>query len=157
MPLMLEKWRNFVATCNKDTIYVFNCVFLQNPMCETMMRFGFSETDSKDYISKIAEIIKPLNPVVIYLKNTDISTSVRKTAQERTGWLDAVIDYHTNGSYGKQIGAKGFDGYIKCLTERQERELRILADLPVKSFVLDNPQHNWELAQDNIKSYLESL
>ena len=157
MPLMLEKWRNFVSTCNKDTIYVFNCVFLQNPMCETMMRFGFSETDSKNYISKIAEIIKPLNPVVIYLKNTDISTSVRKTAQERTGWLDAVIDYHTNGSYGKQIGAKGFDGYIKCLTERQERELRILADLPVKSFVLDNPQHNWELAQDNIKSYLESL
>ena len=55
MPLMLDKWRQFVKTSSEDTVYVFNCVLLQNPMCETMMRFGFSEDESGSYISKVAD------------------------------------------------------------------------------------------------------
>lgn len=157
MPLMLEKWRQFTASCDAETVHVFNCVFLQNPMCETMMRFGFSEDESGVYIGNIAEIIRPLDPVVLYLKNTDIAETVHKTAAERPGWLDAVIDYHVNGKYGKQIGAEGFEGYIQCLQERQTRELRILERLPVTSIVIENPQKNWELARSRISAYLDSL
>lgn len=84
-PLMLDKWRQFVAQASPDTTYVFNCVLLQNPMCETMMRFGFPEELSLQYIRQIAEIIKPLHPVVVYLKNQEIAVSVRKAAPERPG------------------------------------------------------------------------
>jgi len=157
MPLMLDKWRQFVKTSSEDTVYVFNCVLLQNPMCETMMRFGFSEDESGSYISKVADIIQPMNPIVIYLKNTDIADSVEQTAKERPGWLDDVINYHVNGSYGKQIGAEGFEGYIRCLEERQERELRILNGLPVRKLVVDNPQRDWKSAQETIKAYLMTL
>lgn len=157
MPLMLEKWRQFVKNASEDTVYVFNCVLLQNPMCETMMRFGFSEDESRNYIKKITNLINPMNPVVIYLKNTDIAASVKKIANERPGWLEDVINYHVNGNYGKQIGAKGFEGYIHCLEERQKRELRILNTLPVESFIVDNPQRNWKTAQDSICSYISKL
>lgn len=154
MPLMLDKWQQFVDNSNEDTTYVFNCVLLQNPMCETMMRFGFSEDESRSYISKVVDIIQQMNPVVIYLKNTDIADSVKETAKERPGWLDDVINYHVNGNYGKQIGAEGFEGYIRCLEERQERELRILNSLPLEKFVVDNPQQDWNTAQEKIKKYL---
>lgn len=157
MPLMLDKWRQFVNISSENTVYVFNCVLLQNPMCETMMRFGFSEDESKSYISKVVDIIQPMNPIVIYLKNTDIADSVEQTAKERPGWLDDVINYHVNGSYGKQIGAKGFEGYIRCLEERQERELRILNGLPVGKLVVDNPQRDWKSAHETIKTYLMTL
>ncbi len=153
MPLMLEKWRQFVRSSEKSSVYVFNCVLLQNPMCETMMRFGFSLEESLSYIEKIVEIIKPMNPVVIYLKNDDIADSVRKAAQERPGWLDAVIDYHATGAYGKSIHAKGFDGYIDCLKERQKRELRILAQIPIRKLIVDNPQRDWDAALETIKTY----
>lgn len=153
-PLMLEKWRNFVRDAQPDTTYVFNCVLLQNPMCETMMRFGFSESESQYYIEEIAKIIASMNPLVIYLKNDDITESVRKAAAERPGWMDAVIDYHVNGAYGKSIGAHGFDGYVRCLKERQQRELRILAALPVDKWILDNPQKDWKMAKKNIKAVL---
>lgn len=153
MPLMLEKWRQFVRSSEKSSVYVFNCVLLQNPMCETMMRFGFSLEESRSYIEKIVEIIKPMNPVVIYLKNDDIADSVRKAAQERPGWLDAVIDYHATGAYGKSIHAKGFDGYIDCLKERQKRELRILAQIPIRKLIVDNPQRDWDAALETIKTY----
>lgn len=149
-PLMLDKWRSFVKSARNDTTYVFNCVFLQNPMCETMMRFGFALEESYRYIAQIMEIIKSMNPVILYLKNDDIADSVRKAACERPGWLDAVIDYHVNGAYGKCIGAQGFDGYIECLKERQRRELQILSALKTKSYVLDNPQRNWLKARADI-------
>lgn len=153
-PLMLDKWRQFVQTADVDTAYVFNCVFLQNPMCETMMRFGFSEEESLRHIEQIAQIIQPMNPVVIYLKNDDIASSVQRAAPERPGWLDAVIDYHVQGGYGKSIAAAGFDGYIRCLRDRQERELRILQKLPVKSLMVDQPQRDWAAARETIRAFL---
>lgn len=145
-PLMLDKWRQFVQEAEADTMYVFNCVLLQNPLCETMMRFGMAEEASAAHIRQIAKIIAPLEPVVVYLHNDDIAESVRRASQERPGWLEAVIPYHTEGAFGRSIGAAGFDGYIACLTERQAREERILQTLPVRSFTLVNPQRDWKAA-----------
>lgn len=157
MPVMLGKWMQFVDECDDETVYVFNCVLLQNPMCETMMRFGFTEELSAAYIARIAGIIQPLDPVVIYLKNDDIEESVLKASAERNGWLDSVIDYHVNGAYGRSISAAGFEGYISCLKERQQRELNILEKLPLTSLVIDNGQRNWPEAHETMKRFLLSL
>lgn len=154
-PLMLRKWSEFVQHADEDTAYVFNCVLLQNPMCETMMRFGFPEDISAAYIGEIAEIIAPLSPTVIYLRNDDIRPSVEKASAERDGWLPAVIDYHCTGAYGKSVGASGLDGYIACLEERQRRELRILDSLPVQSLLLENAQRDWDSAYRVIEQALK--
>ena len=153
-PVMLEKWRRFVSSAAGDTTYVFNCVLLQNPMCETMMRFGFDESTSFGFISEIAGIIAPMQPLVIYLRNDDIAECVQRASAERDGWLDAVVDYHVNGAYGRSIGASGFDGYIRCLDERQRRELAMLSRIPVRSIVADNPHRDWTSAYKQIKKHL---
>lgn len=155
-PLMLDRWERFVQGTEKGAVYVLNCVLLQNPMCETMMRFGFSQEQSRNYIREIARRAVPLEPAVIYLKNEDIAQSVRSAAPQRPGWLEAVVDYHVNGAYGRRIGAQGFDGYIACLEERQRRELAILETLPVKRLVLENPQRDWDRAYERITEFLET-
>lgn len=154
-PVMLERWRRFVDGVSRDAVYVFNCVLLQNPMCETMMRFGFSEEQSFEYISSIADIISPLDPLVVYLKTSDIENAVLNGAVERDGWLDGVIDYHVNGAYGRSVGAEGFDGYIRCLEERQRRELSILSRLCVDRLVVSDPHNNWEEAYRMIAEKLD--
>lgn len=146
-PLMLDKWRQFADSAEQDTVYVFNCVLLQNPMCETMMRFGMSEEASAAHIRRIADIIRPLNPVVIYLHTDDAAQMIRRTSQERPGWLESVIDYHVSGGYGRSIGASGFDGYIACLEERQRREETILSALPLTSYTLINAHRDWSAAR----------
>lgn len=153
-PLMLDKWRQFVREATPDAVYVFNCVLLQNPMCETMMRFGMAEAESAAHIRQIAEITAPMHPTVIYLHNDNVAESVRRAADERPGWLDAVIPYHTKGAYGKSIGARGFDGYIACLTERQKREERILRTLPLRAVTLDNPHRDWTAAHRTLAQQL---
>lgn len=135
--MILEKWKSFTETAALDTVYIFNCVLLQNPMCGTMMRFGMDETDSQKYITEIAEIIKPLSPVILYIDTPDARASVDSVLDERgDGWLNAVIDYHTSQGYGKANGLSGYDGYIKCLEERRRRELRILQKLDLQNYLL---------------------
>lgn len=154
-PLMLDKWRQFVHEAENDTVFIFNCVLLQNPMCETMMRFNMTEAESAEHIRAIADIIAPMEPTVVYLHNDDIEDSVRRAAAERPGWLEAVIPYHVNGGYGKAIGASGFDGYIACLRERQFREERILHELPLRAVTVDNPQRDWANAHSELTALLE--
>lgn len=66
---MLERWKQFAdQTAKEDGIYVFNCVFLQNPMCETMMRLNLPKEESFEYIEQIHNIIRPLEPMIIFEK-----------------------------------------------------------------------------------------
>ncbi len=135
--LILDKWRSFVRHAGRETVYVFNCIFLQNPMCETMMRFDMDVEASRAYIAQIAEIIRPMDPVILYLSLPEVRAPIDRVLCERgEGWQNAVIGYHTEQGYGKARGLTGYDGYIACLEERKKRELDILGSLPLEHHVL---------------------
>lgn len=144
---ILDKWRSFAEGFDKDTIYIFNCIYIQNPMCETMMRFGMDEEASKGYIAEITEVIKPLNPVIVYIDGLDVKAAIDSVLDERgTDWLDAVIDYHVSQGYGKENNLSGYEGYIKCLEERRIRELRILQGLDIDYYTISQDMRAEELA-----------
>ena len=79
----------------------------------------------------------------------------RRAAAERPGWLGAVIDYHASGAYGQRTGAAGFEGYIRCLEERQRREIRILAGLGLEHYIAADPQRDWAAAEADILAFLK--
>ncbi len=154
---ILEKWQSFVNKACTDTIYVFNCIFLQNPMCETMMRFGMDEKASRHYISEIADIIRPLNPVIIYIDRPNVKQTIDRVLEERgNDWLNAVIDYHTTQGYGKEKGLFGYDGYIQCLEERKSREKRILSALDIDAYIIGQDRKEVEIPplSDFVSRYL---
>jgi len=155
MPVMLDKWRAFAQkAAREDSVYVFNCVLLQNPMSETMMRFGFDAEVSRAYIAEIADIIAPLETKVIYLNNAEVRKRVEVVSKQREGWLDSAIDYHINSAYGESTGAKGLKGYIACLTARRDRELEILKALPLESIVIDNSDGKLEQAKKEALAFI---
>lgn len=150
-PIMLDKWRSFTESAASSAGYVFNCIFLQNPMCETMMRFGFDSSVSEGYIREIYDIIRPLEPFVVYLKTDSIAAEVKRAVPERSEeWLSGVIDYHCGGEYGKSLGLSGFEGYISALEERQRRELAILGHLDIDSIIIGNFKNDSQKAYDKI-------
>lgn len=152
-PVMLRKWRSFAQNAG-NSVYVFNCVLLQNPMCETMMRFNMPPENSLAYITEISREIAPLEPAVVYLKSSHIAENIAAALPERgEEWLNSVIDYHCNGGYGKARGLSGFGGYISALDERQRRELDILDRLPVKKLIIEEPQEDWDAAYRRIDEF----
>lgn len=156
--LMLDSWKNFVEEADKESIYVFNCCFLQNPMCETMMRFNQDVDQSKAYINEILEIISPMKPVCIYLQNEEIKEKIKVTLEERGNeWLEGVIQYHMEGAYGIAQGQKGFEGYIACLEERQRREVNILQNLNIRQLIIPNASSNWKETYNAIETFIHGL
>lgn len=152
--VMLGKWHSFAQNAG-NIIYVFNCVLLQNPMCETMMRFDLPPESSLAYITEICREIAPLEPAVVYLKSSRTAENVRAALPERgEEWLSSVIDYHCGDAYGKAHGLSGFNGYISALEERQRRELQILGGLPLRKLVIDEPQENWNAAYRRISDFV---
>ena len=158
-PIMLSKWAEFYENAKtNDNIYVFDCCFLQNPLCETMMRFNMNPKEIQDYIYNIYKRIEALNPVVIYLKNSDIKQRIQEVSKERDKeWLEAVTEYHTSQGYGKSHGYKGFNGYVECLKARQEIELSILNELNIDKIIIENPFENWEETHMTIKNFINEL
>lgn len=153
--LFLQKWKKFVN--NIDDNYVFNCNFLQNPMCETMIRFNFRVQASYKFIKEIYDIIKPLNPIVIYLKNNNIKDSILNVLNERgNDWLNCVINYHCLQKYGRSNNLSGFDGYIKALEERQRRELYILKKLGINYIVIESDHKSFNKSYKKIMSCIEN-
>lgn len=154
-PVILAKWRKFAENAQKNRVYIFNCVLLQNPMCETMMRFNFAPEKSLEFIREICDVIAPLNPEIVYLRNDNITSSIKAALPERgSDWLNGVVDYHCSGAYGRANGLSGFEGYIAALMERQRRELEFLPKLPVRHIVIDNPQRDWDSALSHISEEL---
>lgn len=147
-PLMLRRWQQWAeAASAREEISVFNCVFLQNPLCETMMRFNLPDADILGYLSKIHDILRPLNPTVVYLETRDVAARMAEAARERDPeWLHAVIDYHTGQGYGLAHGLVGFDGYVACLEARQRRELDMLNALDIRKLTLTDPFRSWDAA-----------
>lgn len=158
MPVMLNGWKKFEESRNKETTYIFNCCALQNAMCETMMRFNFSMEKSRDYISHIFKIIEGMNPLVVYLQCNNVEERIRNISRERDAqWLKSVVDYHCNGDYGKSRNLKGFSGYIKCLEDRQKRELEILNTLSVDKLIIENPYDDWNATYEKIHTRLQHI
>lgn len=152
--LFIDKWTEFKNNISDN--YVLNCTLLQNSMCETMIRFDFNLQQSYEYIKEIYEIIKPLNPIIIYLKITNIKESINRVLPNRgSEWLNAVVNYHCTGKYGKRNKLKGFDGYIKALEERQNREIYILEKLGINHIIVEDPNANWDETYKKINNYLK--
>lgn len=153
---MLEKWGNFADEAMlEERAYVFNCCFLQNPLCEMMMRFNKEYEAIKNYIHDIYNKIQRLNPVIIYLGEQDVAQRITKVSKERDdNWLTDVIEYHTSQGYGKIHGLVGFDGYITCLEERQQIEYKILEELEIPRLILEEPYENWGETYRTIEEFL---
>ena len=57
------------------------------------MRFNMEYEDINDYIDSIYERIEELNPVIIYLKNSNIEQRILEVSKEREkDWLKVGIE-----------------------------------------------------------------
>jgi hypothetical protein len=90
------------------------------------------------------------------LKVEDVKSRVKEISEKRDKkWLESVISYHQEGKFAKDNDFNGFDGYIKCLEERQKRELEIIDSLKIDKKVILNPFFDWESSLGEIKSFIK--
>ncbi len=156
--LIFKKWEAFVAQAlTTDTTYVFECCFLQNPLTMGLIKYDLPEATLRALIERIATIIAPLQPVLVYVDQPDVEQSFRKALKERpTEWADGFVSYYTEQAYGVNRSLSGVEGTIAILQARKALERQLLEMLPFRIEVFGNEDFSVEARQVWLKQLIQS-
>lgn len=150
--LITDKWKRFVEQAmTGNQTYIFECCFIQNPVTIGMIKYGASQEVVMNYVKQLAAIIEPLNPVLLYVDQQDLSRSFKKAVQDRPKeWSTGFMDYYNNQGYGKLHVAQGIEGTIAVLEARKQLESSIYQALDIEKVKIDNSQFDFDFHKNQI-------
>ncbi|WP_145320062.1 hypothetical protein [Paenibacillus xylanexedens] len=157
--LITEKWQNFtknVLSTNDDSITIFECCFIQNPLTMGLVKCNQSKEQNVQYVLGLGRIIHALNPLLIYIDQKDISYTFDKAISERPKeWSEGFINYYTNQGFGQAQGYQGVQGTVQVLQERKKLESEIYGLLEMDKVWLDNSDYDLEACRRKLEKILE--
>ncbi|MBN2554476.1 MAG: hypothetical protein JXA97_00935 [Anaerolineales bacterium] len=153
--LIADRWRRFSKrAADADTTTIFECCFLQNPLVVLLGKHNLQE-DAVGQVHDLADIIRPLNPVVVYLSPADVRVTLERARSERPqGWVDRVGAYFSEQAWGKARDVHGYEGMIRFHEMRQTLDLEILASLDFETAILKAPEKDWDAARTTLRRLL---
>ena len=153
----LTLWEKFNETHDKDKIYIFECIFLQNHINELILKFSLSEDEMLQYFQDLMDSISDIEKEIIYISPKNVKQTFDSVINERRSnnenykdWIELVIEYFEKSKYGKKLGYIGYEGALKYFVDRQEIEKRLLEKLSVKSTILELDSDYKQLLQEMI-------
>ncbi|GAB1157036.1 hypothetical protein YWY31_30610 [Paenibacillus illinoisensis] len=156
--LITSKWRSFtesVLAANDDTVIIFECCFIQNPLTMGLVKCNQSREDNVNYVLELERIVQALNPLLIYIDQKDIAYTFDKAVMERPReWSEGFIQYYTNQGWGASKGYHGVPGTVEVLQARKELETEIYQILKMDKLWLDNSEYNQSVCQNELENIL---
>lgn len=139
-------WQRFADKhMDEETLHIYECVFLQNHMNELILKHGMDDDAISDYYRPLISAIRPMDPLVVYIRQRDVKKTICRVAEERRGkdspatgdWIDLVTGYIEAMPYAKEKGYAGEEGAITYFKDRQTKETSLLGRLDIDHVVVD--------------------
>ncbi|MGD8403627.1 MAG: hypothetical protein PVJ21_08195 [Anaerolineales bacterium] len=155
--LALDRWWDFCQTTkNSNEVTLLECCFLQNSLTVLLAYHDADPQFARQHIEKMTEIIRPLNPLVIYLQPKNVNRALQYVRAERPkAWADFVTWYLTEQEYGKSHNLKGYEGVIQFYEMRQKLELEILRSLLLEQMVIEHSGQEWERCNNEMIGFVK--
>lgn len=148
--LHMTKWKRFEELSEKsDDLTVFECAFLQNHINELLLFHCMTEKEIEKYLMNLISKVRKLEPVLIYLNQPSVYETITKVSEIRLNekgekeWMERVIQYIENSPYGRNNLLSGFEGMVSYFESRKKIELNIIKNLPIETYIIDNPNYEW--------------
>jgi hypothetical protein len=110
---------------------------------DTALMFG--------YIRKLATVIGPLNPFVIYLWQKDVEEAVRTVCTERgPEWIDYQVNWKLAAPYCARRGYVGLDGLISLYHDYRRLTDSLFQELPLSKLAIENSGRDWQAYETRI-------
>lgn len=156
--LALDRWQDFCKSAKvSDEVSLMECVYLQNPLTVMLARHDADLQVARQYVERLTNIIRDLNPLVIYLQPQDVRAALLHARAERQKeWSDFVIWYLTGQKYGKTHHLSGYEGVIEFYEMRQKLEVEILRSSPIKQLIIEHSGSEWERCNNEMISFIQN-
>jgi hypothetical protein len=110
----LRKWRRFVAEQETEPGLAILDGQLFHGDLTTLFMMEMAATEIAAYVAEVEKIIRPLNPLLIYLDIGSVDHSLPRTFAERGDqWQRRQLDWKLNSPYCRQRNYSGLAGYIR--------------------------------------------
>ncbi|MHB1153295.1 MAG: P-loop NTPase family protein [Eubacteriales bacterium] len=128
-----NRWRRFrESDLAKQDYTVFDGAFLHHPINDMIRNYSASDDEIMKHLTVLIKTAAPLNPIIIYLTAEDIGECLIKA----------------NKSREQAIATKE---QIEFWKNRKRIDLAVIGKIPVKSYVIDISNYNWESAFSRIQ------
>lgn len=103
------------------------------------------------YLQKLAAVITPLNPFVVYLWQEDVEEAIRTVCMERgSEWIDYQINWKLAAPYCVRRGFLGLAGLISLYRDYRKLTDGLFEDLPLAKLAIENSGRQWPLYEGRI-------
>ena len=153
----LEKWARFVenASVNRNSVYIIDSAAFQYQIFTFLFKNKLFK-ELHGFVDKIFNIIKPLNPCLIFLHRKHAEASIDYLEDMRgTSYLEYIWQRDKDQPYytGKPPGAESFKQFL--------RDYAAMADLLFESFTgrkvaVNISDGNWTGCEDEMLSFLHA-
>lgn len=141
----LKRWERFAKKALlDDSIYIFECAFLQNHIFELLGIYEKSDEEILIYLNNLLKTVKCLNPCIVYIDPDDVEKIVMKAAAERKApdksrkdWIDEVSNWVSNINYGKSRNLTGKEGVFSFYKERLRIDKIMITNLDIPVTIIN--------------------
>ncbi|MEA1922109.1 MAG: hypothetical protein U9N63_05580 [Pseudomonadota bacterium] len=155
----LVKWRDFVdETLNSDSIAVFDGQLFHGDLT-TLMMMEIPFAEIQNYILQLEQELARLNPLLIYLYQTDIEKALHKICTQRDPqWQKMQFDWKLSSPYCQGRGFSGMTGYVDFYKEYRTLTDKLFSLLKIDKLSLENQAEDWPSIYAEIESFvMESI
>jgi hypothetical protein len=108
-------------------------------------------------VQALAEVIRPLRPLLVYYYQSDVDRAIRLTAAERGDELGVryQVDWKLKYAYAVERGLEGLDGLSSLYSDYRVLTDRLFADLTIDKIAIENSARDWHLYYARIEAALD--
>jgi hypothetical protein len=151
----LENWRSFVmkGKC-LDEVNILESTLFQSTV-RLLLQSDIPRQTIIEYTLHTQEIIKELQPVLIYFSSPDVARALREICEKRKKvWEQYFIRVIDGSPYGKNHLLQNFEGVVTFFQEYQELTGYLFSKFEMKKLAIENSKGDWKECHRRICDFL---
>lgn len=96
------------------------------------------------YCQEIVTVIKPLRPLLIYLRQDNVDGAIRAIATQRgEAWLHYQVNWKLESPYARRRGLAGLDGLIALYRDYRALTDQLYSDADIPKIAIETSRQEW--------------
>lgn len=149
-------WRQFAKQVSQsDQVHIIESFLLQDTV-RLLFQNNLDKGRIIDFVQAIEDIIKPLNPTLIYFHQQDAERSIRKIWNRRgDAWKKWFIDTDSQTPYVKSSGFSEEAGVIHLWSDYQNFTNQLFERYHMNKLSIENSAGEWVEYRQRILDFLD--
>jgi hypothetical protein len=145
------RWRDFVETTRKSGVVPVMDGQLFHGDLTNLFLMEMDADALARHIDALAEVIAPLNPLVIYFRQEDVDQSIRSICVERgDDWVAYQVNWKLAAPYCTRRQLADLKGLVDLYRDYRRMTDLLFDRLPLNKLVLENSARNWPAYEQQI-------